>query len=142
MPTILAQLVLFLSSYAPLFLIMAFLDTWGNRVVSYVCAGVAGLSLLFLFIFHHVVKSLKRRDIVVASARPRDSDAIAYVLTYIVPFVGFVDPSTGLRYALLVLLLLIAVLYIRSYLFYVNPWIKSGKDSTLALSGGVAGGLQ
>jgi fatty-acid desaturase len=62
--------------------------------------------------------------VTVARARQRDSDAIAYVATYVVPFATLGVSDWRSRAALLLFLALIAVLYIRAHLFYVNPLLS------------------
>lgn len=121
MPTPFAQLVLFASSYAPLFVIFALLDSWGAGAPSIIAVVLAAASVSGLAFFMSQSERLQRIDVKVDRARHRDGDAIGYVITYLVPFVGFQNPAPRLQLALLLLVAVIAALYLRSHLFYVNP---------------------
>jgi len=57
----------------------------------------------------------------VATANARDADVLAYVASYLVPFASVHATSTNQRAAVGLFIGLIAVLYVRSELFYVNP---------------------
>jgi len=59
---------------------------------------------------------------VIESAKPRDSEAAAYLVTYVVPLAL---PTTDWRdwVAVFLFLLLVAVLYLRSGMDYVNPML-------------------
>jgi hypothetical protein len=124
MPSSTIQAVLFLSSYAPLLVIFAILDSWGRGIPSILCVILAVISSAVLFLFVRKAKELAPLTLSVARASHRDSDAIAYVVTYLVPFTGFTDDNIRLRLALLVLIIVIGALYLRSHLFYVNPLLS------------------
>lgn len=121
MPSNGTQLLLFLSSYSPLFAITGYLETWGAGWPSLVSWAVAIISVVALLGFVSLARGMHRTTLTVSAAKPRDGDAIGYIVTYLVPFVAFIDPSVKVRFALLALILLICVLYVRAYMFYVNP---------------------
>jgi hypothetical protein len=124
MPTVVAQAVLFLSSYAPLFLVFALLDSFGRGLPSIVCLVAAGLSVIGLYAFFQIAKRQKRTSIPVAHTRLRDGDTLAYFATYLVPFIAAQPHGLRDRAALALFLLTIGVLYVRSTLFYVNPLLS------------------
>jgi hypothetical protein len=75
------------------------------------------------------VMSVARRaaayPLAIATASPRDSDVLAYVASYLVPFAS-VNADTGKeRIALGIFVALVAVLYVRSELFYINPLLAA-----------------
>jgi hypothetical protein len=51
MPNILTRIILFLSSYAPLFLIIAMRGWDKSRVVAIIIAGIVVISVIVLFVF-------------------------------------------------------------------------------------------
>jgi hypothetical protein len=123
-PTPFAQGVLFVSSYAPLLLIFALLDSWGRGLPSVLAASLALASVAGLMFFMTQSRRLQRTSVEVDRAHHRDGDAIGYVVTYLVPFVGFQNPAPRLRIALVLLVVVIGALYLRSHLFYVNPLLS------------------
>lgn len=119
--TTFAQLVLFLSSYAPLLVVFALLDSFGKGWPSLICAALAIAAVLMLIVVLTVARRVAPQPLHVRRVQIRDGDALAYIATYLVPFAA-VSLATGReRLALLLFVLLIAVVYVRSGLFYVNP---------------------
>jgi hypothetical protein len=55
------------------------------------------------------------------SSQVRDGDVLAYIATYLVPFAAVTATTARERGALGLFVVLIAVLYVRSELFYINP---------------------
>jgi hypothetical protein len=121
MVTVFAELVMFVSSFAPLLLVFALLDSFGSRTVQAVLIIVAGLSLAGLAVLFLLLNRLDNQTIDVTRARPRDGDAIAYVATYVLPFLTLGTDSWQSRVALTLFVLIVGTLVIRSHIFYVNP---------------------
>lgn len=117
----LAQTILFLSSYAPLLFVFALLDSFGAGLPSILCATAGAGSILGLWLILRSVPDLGTSLVAVSTARPRDEDVMAYVVTYLLPFLGLATDTGREQLALLVFVLVVAVLYVRSRLFYVNP---------------------
>jgi hypothetical protein len=125
MPTILAQAIMFVSSYSPLLIVFALLDTFGRGIPSIVCVVLAVVSAIGLAVIMTIGRSINPRAVALTDVQPRDSEAIAYVVSYLLPFVGFHAVSGRERLALLIFFGLLALLYIRSGLFYVNPLLSA-----------------
>lgn len=119
--TFLAQLALFLSSYAPLFAVFALLDSFGSGWPTRAFIGLAILGPVLAVVVFLAANRLAPQTLSVRSAQARDGDALAYIATYLVPFAAITATTPRERAALGLFLLLIAVLYVRSELFYVNP---------------------
>ena len=119
--TTIAQCALFLSSYSPLFAVFALLDNFGGGIPSWICLGLALLGPLLLCAMLRVAHRLSPQGLHVGTSQIRDGDAMAYIATYLVPFAAVAATTPRERGALAIFVLLIAVLYIRSELFYVNP---------------------
>jgi hypothetical protein len=109
------------SSYAPLLVVFAALDTLGKGWPSVMCLVVAAISVIGLVVFFLSARALAPIKIVVEHARHRDTDAISYVVTYLIPFAGFEAHTLRTRISLAIFLLIIGILYVRAHLFYVNP---------------------
>jgi hypothetical protein len=117
-----AQILLFLSSYAPLFGVFALLDSFGKGWPTAVCVVLAGFGLVIPIVVLAIARHrLLPQPLKVATAQIRDGDALAYVATYLVPFAAINISTARERGALGLFVLLLAVLYVRDELFYVNP---------------------
>ncbi len=121
--TTLAQLALFLSSYAPLFAVFALLDSFGKGWPTAICISLAALGLVLLAGVLVAAKRMAPQSLHVEDVQVRDGDALAYIATYLVPFAAMATATTRERVALLVFVALIALLYVRSELFYTNPFL-------------------
>ena len=125
MPTLIAEAILFLSSFAPLFVVFGLLNSFGKGVPSIACYAVAGLSTLFLLLSLRIWRTLSTTRVTIARARQRDADAIGYVATYVVPFATLGVDTWESKAAVLLFLILVGLLYIRAHLFYVNPTLSA-----------------
>jgi hypothetical protein len=119
--TLLAQFGLFLSSFAPLFGVFALLDSFGAGWPSRVCAALALVGVLLPVVLFVAARRLAGQSLHVETAEMRDSDVLAYIATYLVPFAAVTATAARERGALGLFVFLIAVLYVRSELFYINP---------------------
>jgi hypothetical protein len=120
--TLLSQFLLFLSSFLPLFVVFALLDSFGRGWPTIVCAVLAVVGALIpLVVLPTVAWRVKDIPLHIATTQVRDGDALAYIATYLVPFAAFALSTERERIALLIFFFMIAVIYIRSELFYVNP---------------------
>jgi hypothetical protein len=118
--TVLAQFVMFLSSYAPLFGVFALLQSFGAPWTP-VCIALAIAGPILLAGILGLVLLSAPQDLGVSTSATRDSDAVAYVATYLVPFAAIAATTLRAQLALGFFVILIAVLYVRAGLFYVNP---------------------
>ena len=134
--------VLFLSSYSPLFAILGFRVALSPA--SYALWAIAGASIVVsILFFTWASRKIAPHLINVESSRAR-GEGIAYVVTYIIPFVAF-DQTTWTDWAALGLLLaIIGVLYISSPMIHINPvltifgWrtyeVSIGEESKMLMS--------
>jgi hypothetical protein len=120
--TAVAQLALFLSSYAPLFGVFALLDSFGKGWPTVACVALALTGPVILGVVLLVARaSLAPQQLGITTSQTRDGDAIAYVATYLVPFAAIAATTPREQFAVGLFVLLLAVLYVRSELFYINP---------------------
>jgi hypothetical protein len=119
--TVVAQFALFVSSYSPLFAVFALLDSFGSGWPTRVCIGLAMVGLLLPMVVFLAARRLAPQSLQVEAALVRDGDALAYIATYLVPFAAIMATTARERGALGLFVFLIAVLYVRSELFYINP---------------------
>jgi hypothetical protein len=121
MPAIPVRIVLFLSSYAPLFLIVAMRAWRDSRYLAIGLAVVSAVAVVVLFVFLHIARKLAADRIKVNSVASRDRDAMSYIVTYLLPFLAVkLNDMTDVG-SLGVVLLVIAILYVNSNMIYTNP---------------------
>src|SRR6266478_9860369 len=121
MPNIPTRLILFLSSYAPLFLIIAMRGWRDSRHLAVGLAGVAVVSVAVLFIFLSTAQKLAPDKVTVSSVVSRDGDAMSYIVTYLLPFLAVKLSDVTDVVSLGIVLLVIAILYVNSNMIYTNP---------------------
>jgi len=121
--SVVARIVLFVSSYAPLLILFAVLKSFGPGWPSTVCVTVAVASIVLLVVGWLVTqRTFSFNYLEFEGARSRDADVMAYVVSYVVPFAAATNADdTATRWALALFATLIAVLYIRAAVFYVHP---------------------
>ena len=123
MPRLPFRIALFLSSYSPLFGLLA----WTNR--SYprtwlALASLAGASVVALVIVLAGYRSEHGAQLVVTRSVPKDGDVMAYVATYLVPFFALHLNLTDDRVVLGVFLVVLGVVYVNSNMLFVNPLLS------------------
>lgn len=114
-----ARILLFCSSYVPLFVIFAirFPDT---AKIWWIVAGVfAACALLVL----HLVRTKHEPQFYPVASIDDNAAAAAYMASYILPFVTISDPNGRDFAAYAVFFVVLAVVYTRSSLVGVNPLV-------------------
>ena len=118
------RIVIFVSAYAPLLALFAILRSFGRGWPTYLCGAVAVCSAVGLFGVWYLKSSETINDdelITLTETRNRDSDVMAYFVTYVVPFAVVDKPDIRVKVALGVFAVVIAILYLQSSETYVNP---------------------
>jgi hypothetical protein len=121
MPNASTRVILFLSSYAPLFLIIAMRGWCDSRYLAGGLVVVAALSVVVLFVFLNTAQRLAADKIKVDSVVSRDGDAMSYIVTYLLPFLAVKLNDIIDVASLGIVLLVIAILYVNSNMIYTNP---------------------
>lgn len=120
MPRLPFRIAMFLSSYSPLFAILAYT----NRHVAGAWEALAGVALGSLVGLAGVMFA-KRNErgarLTVAHAKPQDGDVMAYIASYLIPFLGL-DLSTSNGIVVLAgFLVVLMTVYVTSSMLFVNP---------------------
>lgn len=118
-----AYWVLFLSSYAPLFGLLA-LRNWGSWRAFSVLLGLMILSVTFLCIFLKAARDLNPEAHQIIAVKNRSSEALIYIASYMIPFVLLDINNWRDVLALIALFWLVGSIYIRSNLVYINPTLN------------------
>jgi len=121
MPNIPTRLILFLSSYAPLFLIIAMRGWRDSLYLALGLAAVALISVLVLFLFLRNARKLAADKVKICSVVSRDGDAMSYIVTYLLPFLPVKLSDVTDLISLGIVLFVIGLLYVNSNMIYTNP---------------------
>jgi hypothetical protein len=114
------RLQLFLSSYAPLFAILAI--RFNGTALKTVCAVLAGYGVLYLMVVVWLVPRLAQpRSYPVDSVDDAAGEVAGYLATYLLPFVAVPSPSAADLAAYCIVGVVIAVIFTRSELARINP---------------------
>lgn len=124
MPSILMRILLFLSSYFPLFLIFTIQNhnKYGNIALIPVTVGTIALIGLSIFM-RWVGGSADRREVVVSVQR-KDSEVMSYIVTYIIPFMGLDLSSFANLFSLCLFFFMLMIIYINTNLIHINPMMN------------------
>lgn len=126
-PKILTAILLFISAYAPLFIILAVKDfdfscslKFKHSIPIFILLGLTASSIGLLF---YTVNSIKRGNmpVKVKSVKSRSVDLINYTIPYIVSFFGFDLSKTEDVISLTIFLLLMLLMTIKSKSVFMNP---------------------
>lgn len=126
-PKLITAVLLFISAYAPLFVILAVKDfdfscslRFKHSTPIYILLGLTVTSLVLLF---YAVASIKRGNmpVVVKSVKSRSVDLINYTIPYIVSFFGFDLSKIEDVVSLTIFLLLMLLMTIKSKSVFMNP---------------------
>ena len=116
------RVALFLSSYAPLFGLLAFT----NRHERWAWIALACVALISVLGLLAVMAALDDEGptLVVERARPQDGEALSYIATYLIPFLG-ADLSTASGIVTFAgFLVVLMTIYVRSSMLFVNPLLS------------------
>ena len=113
--------VLFVSSFSPLLLVFALLDSFGRGPATIVCLCLAVAGPILLYLVLRLARRVEAVPLVAASNRRRDADVLAYVATYLIPFLAVNAMTLRSRLAVGVFIALIALFYIRGEMYFLNP---------------------
>ena len=118
--TLVVRGFLFLSSYAPLFVILAI--RFQGVVLRGVCAGLAMVGLGYLVAVLWVIpRSAQQRTYPVEEVKDASGEVAGYLATYVVPFVAVPSPSAADVVGYCILALVVLVIFMRSDLAQINP---------------------
>lgn len=124
MPNFPTRVILFLSSYTPLFLIMAVKYGSVHRyfALSMVLLGVVSVVLLLFYLKQSATLAVD--DVVIEKISGKDTEAMSYIVTYLIPFLDIKLDEVSSAVSLLLLFLVVGVLYVHSNLIYINPTLN------------------
>lgn len=127
MPSTVARSVLFLSSYSPLFIVLA-VEGYSHQLRAWIAVAVlvtiSVVSVGVLVVWLRVARRFAPYPSQATHSSPRDDLAVAYIVTYILPFLGLQLGSVRDLVALTIVFFITLAVAVRSDLFYVNPLLN------------------
>jgi hypothetical protein len=120
MPRLPFRVALFLSSFSPLFGLMAFVNRC-TPLALWLLVGTCVAGLLGLIVVMVVLHSEAGVDVVVKRAIPKDGEVLSYVAAYLVPFLGIDLTRTNDVVLFCGFLAVLCIVYINSNMLFVNP---------------------
>jgi len=122
MPTIPIRVLLFLSSYLPLFFILGVLLFSKSWIISAVCAWVCLIGPLGLWGYlRRCRKRHQRKFTRLRNYQRRDSEVMSYIASYVVPLATLSLDLFSQMFILITFLLVLLILYVNSNMIYINP---------------------
>ena len=137
------KFMLFVSSYSPLFLITAFISLSDHIIIkfskpylSFINFNLLDISILLSIFFLilslvsiawtlHFIKIHKNVGTEpspkIENIQKKDTDIMAYIATYLIPFMNLDFNNILLTISFLFFIVLVGYIYIFSNLFYINP---------------------
>lgn len=113
--------LLFLSSYAPLFGLLALRSYDRSCTVFWISVSLLALSIGSFGIFLRAASRSPKYAVAVVSVEHRSADVAGYAVTYLLPFLAVFEGGWRDVLALAVFIALIGVIYVNSGMLYVNP---------------------
>jgi hypothetical protein len=123
-PSVLTRLLLFLSSYFPLSLIFFVILVQEHRRVAVGILTVGAGGLLWMLLYLRKAQNLGGIQLKITGFHRRDAEAMAYIVTYIIPFL--VIPFHGWKegIALSIFFVVLGILYVNSNMIHINPMLN------------------
>ena len=125
MTSLLVRFLLFLSSYFPLAMIFAAQFLWkGYTGLGWVSIGIGLAGVLGVVLLLWPAKRLQPHSVTVKASSRRDSEAMSYIVSYLLPFIVLPSCDTGSVIGLGIFLIMLCVLYVNSGMIHINPTLN------------------
>ncbi len=125
MPRLLIRCILFFSSYFPLMSIFS-IFLWRKHLHS--ALGILGFGIFCLLVMAlYFFRQLRRGGVSqtkITEVQRRDENVMAYIASYLIPFVTFPLDSLEQTLALLVFIGVLLIVYVNSNMVYINPMLN------------------
>lgn len=125
------RLLLFLSSYAPLFLILSIqmihfewvtsLQDLVIGIIPTILILIGCISILLLIILLELLRNAAKERVMVWEIDNSNADVLSYIATYLIPFLGFKFDTYWANTSNVLIFLMIWYLYTHSGMIHINP---------------------
>ena len=132
-----AKLILFISSYLPLFIILL-LNYWSNKMVlNIIIIIIVLISLVCWFILFYLLKDINNTQgkiCEVINISDESEISLNYLFTYIIPFLSMQYDNWKNVLSIGIILFITLVIYVNSNLLYMNPMLNLSGYSILKVT--------
>lgn len=115
---------LFVSSYLPLLFIFYLQNLKENLLLSIIFIGLALASLCWLVFFIKYVETTSPIEEKIVNVQRKDNEVIAYIFTYIFPFLNFNFGDALYLVSLGIFFVILGILYVNSNMICINPTLN------------------
>lgn len=115
------KIVLFISSYSPLFLILAIRFDQPSLQIAMGAVALAGVILLGALLL--LAMRGEPREHVVSQVEDRGGEVAAYIATYLLPLIVLTVPTVPDLVGYGLFLVVSAVIFVQSRMIYINPLV-------------------
>lgn len=124
MPSLLARILLFLSSYAPLSFMLVLLFWTKSPAVAAVSAAAAVIGVTGMLLYLRIVAQLASVPTKVVDCHSRGDESMSYIVSYIIPFLAVAFSEWQQAAALAVFFAILGFLYVNSDMIHINPTLN------------------
>jgi len=122
MPILGTRVLLVVTAFAPLWLGLGILETFGSGRAALAFYALAAASPPVLALYLRKGRRIEPREVKVTTARRRDDAVLAYVATYIVPFaLGTAVSGWRERVVIAMFIVLVLGLHVHARTYYIHP---------------------
>lgn len=114
-----ARALILLSSYTPLFTILAI--RFENRVVMWICIALAAFGVIALLAILALERRVAPGPHTIKAVAPGGGEATAYLASYLLPFVTIAEPGWRDLAGYALFFLVAVTVHIRSSVIQINP---------------------
>ena len=118
------KILLFISAYTPLFLIFILRYTNYHKIYFWIGVGALILINLIWIPIFRLTRGWTKSTFTIKKSINRTSDALNYIIAYIIAFLGFRFELWQDWVSLFILLAVIFFVYVHSNLIFVNPLLN------------------
>jgi len=118
MLNLLIDIVLFLSSYVPLF---GLASLRFDNALGHWCMGLGIVSFVLLLALWGSLRVRGQKRFQVTQVEDRGNDVAGYLVAYLLPFLPLGEPTARDIAAYILFIALVGIIYVRSELIHINP---------------------
>ncbi len=118
------RVLLFLSSYFPLALIFFLLYLRKDFVFACTALALGVLGLIGLVLYLWRASRLGPVSVKIVSVQRRDTEAMSYIVTYVIPFLALPAEAQDKGLALVIFFITVALIYVNSQMIHINPMLN------------------
>lgn len=124
MANALSRLILFLSSYIPLWVIFAIMTLRERPYLGAFFIVLAVASFLGTLLYMRLVQQLQGVGMQIGIIRRKDSDTMSYIASYVIPFAATAFSDVEQVASLAIFLGVLCVVYVNTGMIHINPMLS------------------